>query len=64
MYRLSIAGIRIHILRENPILGRQIDKYRLPQDDLAPADLIVGFDEAYLAAERKGCAWTTKPPHL
>lgn len=53
MYRLSIAGIRIHILRENPILGRQIDKYRLPQDDLAPADLIVGFDEAYLAAERE-----------
>lgn len=53
MYRLSIAGIRVFILRENPILERQIDKYRLADSDDSPADLVVGFDDAYLAAERE-----------
>lgn len=55
MYRLSIAGIRVHILRENPILGRQIEKYRAENaaEDDAPADLVIDFGDEYLASERE-----------
>ncbi len=51
MYKLSIAGIRIHFLRENPILGRQIEKYRIEDD--AEADLVIDFGDDYLISERE-----------
>lgn len=53
MFDLSIAGLRIQIQRENPLLAEQIDKYRWEPGDTRPADLVIDFDEGYLDAERR-----------
>lgn len=53
MFDLSIAGLRIQILRENPLLAAQIDKYRSLPDETRSVDLVIDFDEDYLDAERK-----------
>ncbi|MGM9636838.1 MAG: hypothetical protein ACI3YK_02515 [Eubacteriales bacterium] len=53
MFDLSIAGLRIQILRENPLLSAQIEKYRSEPDDSRPVDLVIDFDQDYLDAERQ-----------
>lgn len=53
MFDLTLADLRIQILRENPILAEQIGKYRSLPEDPRPVDFTVDFDEDVLAAERQ-----------
>lgn len=52
MFDLSIAGLRIQILRENPYLAEQIGNYRTSPDCSRPVDMVIDFGDDYLRSER------------
>lgn len=52
VFRLLIAGLYVDIIRENPILARDISKY-VRSDSDRPADIVIDIDDEYIKKEIK-----------